>query len=325
MELISAHVGSYPRIGGTKELQLHRRTIAQWERKEKTDQDLRAAEDTLTEWALKEQQEAGVGLATDGLIRWYDPISHLAGKLEGTKINGLLRFFDTNCYFRQPVIEGPVKRTGPLVVNEFEFARKNSSLPIKPVLTGPYTLAKLSIINTGASVAGLAEQYAAALADEVEALVKAGAEVIQVDEPALLKAGEEYAVAEAGLKQLAAKKGKARLVLHTYFGDAAPLYDKLQALPVDVLSFDFTYSPKLVDVIASAGSEKALGFGLLDGRNTKLEDVGALVGALRKMAPKVKGSPSYLTLSCGLEFLPRDRAFGKLKLLAAAQSAFSKS
>ncbi len=58
MELISAHVGNYPRIGGTKELQLLRRTIAQWERKEKTDQDLRAAEDTLTELALKEQQEA---------------------------------------------------------------------------------------------------------------------------------------------------------------------------------------------------------------------------------------------------------------------------
>src|SRR5437016_8998170 len=140
MHLTLANHGSYPRIGDSAEEQVLRRTIAQREKGEKTDADLRAAEDHMTELALREQIDAGLDLVTDGLIRWYDPISHLAGKLAGARINGLLRFFDTNCYFRQPVIEARLERNGPLVVEEFEFARRKTSRPLKAVLTGPLTL-----------------------------------------------------------------------------------------------------------------------------------------------------------------------------------------
>src|SRR5574337_1547113 len=104
MELLLANHSSYPRIGDDAGHQLLRRTIAQRDKGEKNDQEVRAAEDRMTELALQEQLEAGLDLVTDGQIRWYDPISHLAGKLEGVRINGLLRFFDTNFYFRQPVI-----------------------------------------------------------------------------------------------------------------------------------------------------------------------------------------------------------------------------
>src|SRR5690348_4701236 len=145
MELILSNHSSYPRIGDTAEEQLLRRTIAQAEKGEKTDVGLRAAEDTMTELALREQIDAGLDVVTDGLIRWYDPISHLAGKLAGVRIAGLLRFFDTNFYFRQPAVHARIERTGPLVVNEFLFAQRKSSRPVKPVLTGPYTLARLSI------------------------------------------------------------------------------------------------------------------------------------------------------------------------------------
>ena len=325
MNLVPAHVGNHPRIGSSSESQLLRRTVAQWERGEKTAKDLRHAEQALTRMALREQEEAGLELVTDGQIRWYDPISHIAGKLEGTKINGLLRFFDTNFYFRQPVVEATPRRTRPLVLDEFLFAREQCTRPVKPVLTGPFTLAKLSILNMGSGdgFGGLVEAYAAALGEEIGDLAKAGAEVIQVDEPALLKPGSELPVAEAALAELAKCKGKARLVLHTHFGDAAPLYDWLQRRPVDVLSFDFTYSPKLVDLIASAGSEKPLGFGLVDGRNTKLEDPQQVARALGEMVPKIKATESYLVPSCGLEYLPRDRAGAKLKLLAAIRNEFS--
>src|SRR5438093_2120587 len=145
MHLTLANHGSYPRIGDSAEEQLLRRTIAQREKGEKTGEDLRAAEDHMTELALREQIDAGLDVVTDGLIRWYDPVSHLAGKLAGIRIAGLLRFFDTNFYFRQPAVHSRIERKQSLVVDEFLFAEGKSSRPVKAVLTGPYTLARLSI------------------------------------------------------------------------------------------------------------------------------------------------------------------------------------
>src|SRR2546425_12700459 len=97
MELTLANHSSYPRIGDDADDQVLRRTIAQWEKREKTERELRAAEDAMTERALREQIDAGLDLVTDGQVRWYDPVSHLAGKLKGIRINGLLRIGRASC------------------------------------------------------------------------------------------------------------------------------------------------------------------------------------------------------------------------------------
>lgn len=319
MNLILTNTGSYPRIGETLDKQLLRRTIAAWERGEKTAEELAAAERELTRAAIEEQVAAGLELVTDGQIHWYDPISHLAGKLDGVRIKGLLRFFDTNFYFRQPVIEGPLARRDGMVVGEFGEARALSPRPVKPVLTGPYTLAKFSIANHKPyrNLEKLALAYAAALALEVEALVHAGANIIQVDEPAILKFPAECDILREAVKLLADRKGAARMALYTYFGDAEPLFERFLELPVDVIGLDFTYSPRLVDVVASSDVEKALGLGLVDGRNTRREEPRVVARAIEKMLPGMRAAEAYLNPSCGLEYLPRDRAFEKLKNMAA--------
>ena len=324
MELVLANHSSYPRIGESGEFQSLRRTIAAWEKGEKTDLDLSAAEDRMTDLALCDQAEAGLDVVTDGQIRWYDPVSHLAGKLQGIRINGLLRFFDTNFYFRQPVVESEIRRTRPLVVEEFVFAKKQSARPVKPVLTGPYTLARLSIENEdkpGGFEKAL-EGYAAALAEEVAALAAAGATLIQVDEPALLKNPADFHYVEQGLATLAARKGAAQLALALYFGDPAPLYGRLQTLPVDVLNLDFTYSPRLVETIAASGASKTLALGLVDGRNTRLEDPASVSRQLERIVSSLGAGRVYLSPSCGLEYLPRDRALSKLGHLATIRKTF---
>ncbi|MGH9359209.1 MAG: hypothetical protein ACRD1O_08550 [Terriglobia bacterium] len=322
MELLTLNHSSYPRIGSSSDEQTLRRTIAQRDRGEKTDADVRAAEDHLVSLALQDQHEAGIDVPTDGLIRWNDPVSHLAGKLKGTRINGLLRYFDTNFYFRQPVVCEKIERSHPLVVNEFEWAAQRSVRPVKPVLTGPYTLTRLSL---GDGEAGnfdiVLMSYAEALGAEVRELAAAGARLIQVDEPGLLRYPADLAPAREALTLLAAQKGHARLALATYFGNAAPLYSTLQALPFDALVLDFTYSPTLPEVIETDGSDKALGFGLLDGRNTRLEDQASVVRQLERMLAHVKPECNYLTTSCGLEYLPRDRARLKLSHLTSIKNS----
>lgn len=324
MELIAANHSSYPRIGDSPEEQLLRRTIAQRDKGEKTEADLRAAEDRMTELALGEQIDAGLDVITDGLIRWYDPVSHLAEKLTGVRINGLLRFFDTNFYFRQPIIEAKPARTRSLVADEFRFAEAKSSRPVKPVLTGPYTLARLSLEEDGKAggFEKLLECYTEALAEEVGELAAAGATLIQVDEPALLKHPSEFPAVAHSMAALVARKGSAEMMLALYFGDPTPLYEKLQTLPVDVLGLDFTYSPGLVDLIGRSGSSKTLALGLVDGRNTKLEDTGTVARALERIIRSSKLSHAYLNPSCGLEYLPRDRAQLKLKHLATIKKTF---
>jgi 5-methyltetrahydropteroyltriglutamate--homocysteine methyltransferase len=342
-ELLLAQTGSYPRIGDAADLQVLRRTIAAADRGERTAADLADAENEMTRRAISDQVRAGLDVLTDGLIRWYDPISHLAGKLEGVKIKGLLRFFDTNFYFRQPVLAARPVRRGPLVVEDFTFAcnalghlptptNKAGKFSMKAVLTGPYTLAKFSLAETNGAggIESRATSYAEALAAEVGALADAGAEMIQVDEPAIIKYPNDWAVFERALAPLVEARDRARqagrrvqLALYVYFHDCAPLYEKLVALPVDVVGLDFTYNPKLVDKIASAGSPKPLGLGLIDGRNTRVEEPGAVARQLERMLPKIAGGRAYLNPSSGLEYLPRDRAYAKLEVLTRVRAALN--
>jgi 5-methyltetrahydropteroyltriglutamate--homocysteine methyltransferase len=324
MELKLCNHSSYPRIGDDAEHQLLRRTIAQRDKGEKTDDAVLAAQNRMTELALAEQEEAGLDLVTDGQIRWSDPISHLAGKLSGVRINGLLRFFDTNFYFRQPVVHGKLERTEPLVLEEFNYAQGKSTRPVKAVLTGPYTLARHSVEENGGAGGfdKMLEGYTAALAAEVAALAEAGATMIQVEEPALLKYPDDFPFLEQSITALAMSKASAQLALVFYFGDPAPIYDHLQTLPVDLLGLDFTYNPSLVDRVASNGTARTLALGLVDGRNTRLEDPAVLARQLEKLAHGANLSCAYLSPSCGLEFLPRDRARHKLRHLALIRKTF---
>ncbi len=322
MELLSASTGSYPRIGDRPEQQRHRQAYARHERGGISDEEFERVQDEVTRGVIEEQVRAGLDVVTDGQVRWYDPISHFARKLEGCEINGLLRFFDTNFYFRQPVIRGKLVRRESILKSEFIFAR-GISKSVKPVVTGPYTLARLSINRRGDGFQPLVDEFASVISQEIRELVEAGAELIQIDEPAILKNPADFQVFEKAVQKVVAEKGKARVALYTYFGDVAPLYQKLLKLPVDVLGLDFTYSPKLPDAIARFGCEKELGVGLIDGRNTRLEKENEVIDVLKLILPSVKSERVYLNPSCGLgDYLPREIAFKKLQnMVSIAEKA----
>jgi 5-methyltetrahydropteroyltriglutamate--homocysteine methyltransferase len=327
MRLIPASAGSYPRIGDAPAAQRHRREYARRERNEISEAEWLAVEDEMTREVVAEQAAVGIELCTDGQIRWYDPISHLARSLGGVSINGLLRYFDTNFYFRQPVIRETLTRRGPIVTRDFEVARAAASgREVKPVLTGPYSLARGSIVEGGyRNRHALAHAYAEILAQEVADLARAGARLIQIDEPYVLQHPEDIDVVRDTFATLAAARGEARLACYTYFGDAAPVYEELSALPVDVLGLDFTYSPKLPHRIAEVGAPphpKVLGLGLIDGRNTKLETAERVFPVLDRVLPRL-GTTAYLNPTCGLEFLPRDRARAKLETLVRLATEYA--
>ena len=321
MTLLTKNVGSYPRIGDRDEQQRLRRAHAQLEKGAISEADFAAVEDDATREVIAEQIAAGLDLVTDGQVRWYDVVSHVVKILGSTSVNGLVRFFDTNYLVRQLAVDGPISWRGPVLAAEYAFAVKNSAKPVIPVVIGPFTLAKHTIAGTrSASFDVLFHEITDAIAQEVAALAQAGADRVQLDEPSITAFSDEFPLFAQGVNKIAKSAPRVALELHLYFGDATPLYDRLQALPVSVLGLDFTYSPGLVEKIAAAGSDKGIAFGLIDGRNTKLDDKAAVLRTLEKLLPKVRGDRAYLCPSCGLEYLPRDRALRKLKHLVSIAS-----
>ncbi len=222
--LYLSSTGSYPRVGDAPELQLLQRTIAALDRGERTTADLLDAQNTVTRGAIADQVKAGLDIVTDGQIRWNDPISYLAGKLDNVVLQDSVPFFDTEKLCRQPLFTGAPLRRGNLVVAEYSFARnalghlptpanKAGKLAIKPVLTGPYTLAKFSLsgrsenggAGTPATLEARAMAYGEILAPEIEALSQCGAEMIQIDEPAILRNPGDWSIFERALAAAAAR------------------------------------------------------------------------------------------------------------------------
>src|SRR5436309_1031088 len=142
---------------------------------------LREAEREVTEAALREQNEAGIDVVTDGQIGWYDSQSHVARGLRGIEVDGLVRYFDTNTYYRQPVVRSAVAWNQPILVDEWTFAQAHSRAPVKAVLTGPLTLASLALDKHYGKKKSLPLDLAAAIGEEVAALAKAGAAHLQID------------------------------------------------------------------------------------------------------------------------------------------------
>ena len=326
MQLILANHSSYPRVGEGSDAQRLRRAYARRETGKMTDDQFEAVVRDYVAEVIGEQEAAGLDVVTDGLVYWYDLIAHPASRLDGVQINGLVRFFDTNTYVRQPEVTGKIGGTFGLAP-EYAAAKASATKELKAVVTGPYTLARHSISRSNGDLSSLALSYAEALGAELEALSKAGARYVQIDEPSLLKFPEDAELVRNVLLRAVELKGPLTIILATYFGDAASIYGELLNMPVDMLAIDLQYGPGIVDTITQHGTDRPIALGAIDGRNTKLDDTESVARDVDRVMEAL-GSRGvdeiHLQPSCGLEFLPRDRAKRKLERMREIRDAISK-
>lgn len=312
MQIFSKNHSSYPRVGDDPQKQRLRRAYNQLDNGQITTAEVLQILDETVGEVIEEQKSSGCDFITDGQIRTYDPLSSVASKIDGFEIMGLLRFFDTNFLYRQPKLTNNLKYHEPLVAADFSFVRERAAAKASAVLIGPYTLLKLSITNGkfDKALTSIAEIYAKELAD----LKTRGASLVQMDEPALIFNPQDYSLFGSLYKGLRASGVIPEILVAFYFGNATPYADKISDLPVDGILFDFTYSPGLKDAIA--GFDKNIGLGIINGRNTKMEKPEKVIKEAENILKVVRSKKAYLTTSCGLEFLPRGRAFDKLQLCA---------
>lgn len=309
--------GSYPRVSDVHDGQRLRRAIARWERQEISREELRKVQVDVLQEVVREQASLGVDLVTDGQVTWYDGLSHFAAKLEGFEIGGLLRYFDTNTYYRQPRAKGKVRWVRPMTVEDWMAASAVSPVPVKAVLTGPYTLATLSE-RPASRAHDLVWDLAVALGHEVDALVHAGATHIQIDEPALSRETALPKGYEEIVKEVLTGRGRARTILFVCFGGVGPLLPDLLDLPFHVLGLDLVQGASTLEALRGVETDKGIAFGLVDARNTKMEDPKAVAEQVLAFANGVPLDRSYVAPSNGLEFLPRANAREKVRLLVSA-------
>ena len=315
--MIATVVGSYPKIPNRPRPAKLRNAINKFDRGELTEADVHRIEDEVTIEALQEQADAGLDLVTDGQVRWDDEQTYIARRLAGVSVQGLIRWFDTNMYYRQPFIDGAVAWREPITVRDYQFAVEHSAKPVKAVLTGPYTLARLSVDSHYGSTAKAAAALAEALNQEAKALQQAGASFIQFNEPAITQHKDDIATFADVCRRLL-DGVTAETALYLYFGDVDGIYPQLLALPFDLIGLDFCSSPKNDKLVQRTPPPKKLGLGIVDARNSKLETSEQIAARIRSLGAGVSPDKIHVSPSHGLEFLPREVAQEKLRRMAQA-------
>jgi len=203
-------------------------------------------------------------------------------------------------------------------VEGYRFAASAATRPVKAVIPGPVTFARLSIDEFYGDHERFVLGLAKVLAREAFELEAAGARFIQIDEPALLAAPEDLELAHRALRIVTGELNVAETTLGTYFADAKRLGAELFELPLDVFALDLVSGPENRELIGLVPEGKKLQAGIVDARNTKLEAVDDVVETIEGLVSELGADRVRIAPSSGLEFLPREKARDKLVRLGEA-------
>lgn len=316
-------VGNYPKISSDKNTPNLRNALNLKDQGKITAEKLEEIFQETIKRVIKDQEDAGVDIITDGQVRWDDLVTPLAKNINGVEIGGLIRFFDNNVYYRRPIIKSQVSFKNYSTVDQFKFAQAHATKPVKAVLPGPFTLAKLSLDQHYNNIDKLTLDLAEILNQEAKELEKAGAKFIQLDEPSLCYSPDKVDLVKKAIEK-AFEDISAKKILFLYFGSVKSLFPRILSAPVDVIGVDVVSKPENLNVILNNDFKQELILGVLDARNTKIETEEELFSLFEKVTQKIPPEKIYISPSCGLEFLPHEAAVKKLKAMVETVKHFQR-
>ena len=292
---------------------------------------LEQAQDDATVLAIRDMERAGIDIITDGEIRRESYSNRFATALDGIDIDNpgtLARGAPGGTVV--PRVVGRISRRHPVEVRDLEFLRRNTDRVAKITLPGPFTMGQQAINEFYRDNEEMTLDFAAAVNAEAHDLAAAGADVIQLDEPWLRndpEAAKRYAVKaiNRALEGLSVPT-----VVHLCFGYAAVVkgqkptgYTFLPQLAESVaaqISIEAA-QPKLDLGVLRELSDKTIMLGVLDLGDAAVETGDAVAGRIRRGLDFVKPERLVPAPDCGMKYLPRDVAFGKLQALAVGAAA----
>ncbi len=290
------------------------------------DEFLEQAQDDATLLAVRDQERAGIDVITDGEMRRESYSNLFANALDGIDAHRPAAIPSRRGTTLVPRIVGRVRRAGPVEVRDLEFLRRNTGRTIKVTLPGPFTMSRQAVNEFYRDEAAMLEDFAIAVNEEALQLQQAGADVIQLDEPWVRNdpaAARRFAVAaiDRALQGITVPT-----VVHLCFGYAAVVpgdskpaaYDFLTELTASVvqqISIEAA-QPKLDLGVLKDLAAKVVNLGVLDLGDATVETPALVADRLRAALTYLPASQLVAAPDCGMKYLPRDVAFGKLAALA---------
>jgi 5-methyltetrahydropteroyltriglutamate--homocysteine methyltransferase len=288
---------------------------------------LAEAQDDATIMAIKAQEDAGLDIITDGEIRRESYSNRFATALDGIDLDNPGTALDRSGHANPvPRVVGPIRRRHPVGVRDLEFLRRHTRGRVKATVPGPFTMAQQAQIDHyGGSREHAAMDYATAVNAEIRDLFAAGADVVQVDEPYMQARPEEARA--FGLKALneALAGIEGTTAVHICFGYAAIIH---------VRPSGYSFLPELADcrcaqvsietaqsrldcAVLKALPRKKIILGVIDLGTHAIETPEVVAERIRRALPFVDPANLLVAPDCGMKYLPREVAFGKLQAMVA--------
>jgi len=285
-------------------------------------EDLAEAQDDATVLAIRDQERAGIDIISDGEIRRESYSNRFATSLAGIDHDNPGRLVQRSGKANAvPRVVAPIRWQGPVEVDDVRFLRANTDRTIKITLPGPFTMTQQAQDDHYGDPRAMALDYAAAVNAEMKALFEAGADIVQLDEPyvqARSDLAREFAV-EAIDKALGGATGTT--VVHLCFGYAHYMNDKsggysflpeLNACAADQISIEAA-QPDLDLSILETLPDKTVIFGVIDLGDATVETPEIVADRVRQALDHLPPERLVLAPDCGMKYLARDVAFGKLR------------
>jgi 5-methyltetrahydropteroyltriglutamate--homocysteine methyltransferase len=288
---------------------------------------LQQAQDDATLLAIRAQEDAGIDIVTDGEMRRESYSNHFATALEGVDIDNPGTALDRSGHPNPvPRIAGPIRRPRPVEVDDVRFLRAHTAHAIKMTVPGPFTMSQQAQNDHYPDLESAAMAYAAAVNAEVKDLHAAGADIVQIDEP-YMQARPDAARAYGLAALRAALDGvTGTTAVHICFGYAAIIHERpegysflpeLADCPADQISIETAQSKLDLGVLAELAGKHII-LGVIDLSDHAVESAELVADRVRRAFPYA--SPDHLTIAtdCGMKYLPRASAEGKMRAMAGA-------
>ncbi|AQA22873.1 5-methyltetrahydropteroyltriglutamate--homocysteine S-methyltransferase [Rhodococcus sp. MTM3W5.2] len=275
------------------------------------------------------QEQLGLDVLVHGEPERNDMVQYFAEQLDGffATANGWVQSYGTRCV-RPPILYGDVRRPRPMTVDWTSYAQSLTARPVKGMLTGPVTILAWSFVRDDQPLSESADQVALAIRDETVDLESAGAQVIQVDEPALrellpLRSADQPAYLDwsVGAFRLATSGVADATSVHTHlcYSEFGEVIGAIAGLDADVTSIEAARSHmEVLDDLNAVGFDLGVGPGVYDIHSPRVPSVAEIADSLRAALKAVPAERLWVNPDCGLKTRGRAEVEASLRNLVAA-------
>jgi 5-methyltetrahydropteroyltriglutamate--homocysteine methyltransferase len=286
---------------------------------------LEEAQDDATIVAIRDQERAGIDIVTDGEMRRESYSNRFATALDGIdNDNPAMAPTRTPGKFQPvPRVVGEIRRRHAVEVRDVKFLRDNTDRTIKATVPGPFTMAQQAHDDFYGDEVALAMAFAAALNDEIRDLFAAGADIVQIDEPYMQSRQEKAKAFGNKVLNRALDGVTGTTAVHICFGYSAfvkqrpsgysflPEFEGSTARQVSIE----TAQSGLDCAVLATMPHKDIILGVIDLADPAIETPEVVAARIRRALPYVPVERIVVAPDCGLKYLSRETAFGKIRAM----------